>query len=88
MLPNLSNAALLGILWVTRVFTKGGLCNMPEIPIFNIKRWPPCLRRSGYAQAGERHNGVTKRASLPAAGRLTVANGRSPYFLSKEERGN
>jgi len=52
ILPNRSNAALLGILWVTRVFTKGGLCNMLGIPVFNIKRWPPCLRRSGYAQAG------------------------------------
>jgi hypothetical protein len=52
ILPNLSNAALLGILWVTRVFTKGGLCNMLGILAFNIKRWPPCLRRSGYAQAG------------------------------------
>jgi hypothetical protein len=40
ILPNLSNAALLGILWMTRVFTKGGLCNMLGIPVFNIKRWP------------------------------------------------
>jgi hypothetical protein len=87
ILPNLSNAALLGILWVTRVFTplespaihggndinktsiphrkggvkapsfltgftKNGLCNMLGIPVFNVGRWPPCLRRSGYAQAG------------------------------------
>ncbi len=98
MLPNLSNAALLGILWVTRLFTplespaihggddinktsiphhvrklfsngthrKGGvkapsfltgftksdLCHMLGIPVFNIGRWPPCLRRSGYAQVG------------------------------------
>ena len=52
ILPNLSNAALLGTLWVTRVFKKGGLCNMLGIPVFNVKRWPPCLRRSGYAQAG------------------------------------
>jgi len=109
ILPNLSNAALLGILWVTRLFTplespaihggddinktsiphhvrklfsngthrKGGvkapsfltgftksdLCHMLGIPIFNVSRWPPCLRRparrtsslageSGYAQAG------------------------------------
>ena len=63
ILPKLSNAVLLGILWVTRVFTKGGLCNMLGIPVFSIKMWPPCLRRparrtsslageSGYAQAG------------------------------------
>jgi hypothetical protein len=45
ILPNLSNAALLGTLWVTRVFKKGGLCNMLGIPVFNVKRWPPCLRR-------------------------------------------
>ncbi|MEW6377119.1 MAG: hypothetical protein AB1502_15180, partial [Thermodesulfobacteriota bacterium] len=41
MLPNLSNAALLVILWVKRVFTKGGLCNMLGIPVFNSSRWPP-----------------------------------------------
>jgi hypothetical protein len=52
MLPNLSNAALFGILWVKCVSTKGGFCNMLGIPIFNVSRWPPCLRRSGYAQAG------------------------------------
>jgi len=52
MLPNLSNAALLGILWVTRFFTKSDLCHMLGIPVFNIGRWPPCLRRSSYAQAG------------------------------------
>ena len=40
MLPNLSNAALLGILWVTRVFTKGGLFNMLGISVFNVERWP------------------------------------------------
>jgi len=40
ILPNLSNAALLGILWVTCVFTKGGLCNMLGIPVFNVGRWP------------------------------------------------
>jgi hypothetical protein len=40
ILPNLSNAALLGILWVIRVFTKGGLCNMLGIPVFNVGRWP------------------------------------------------
>jgi hypothetical protein len=40
MLPNLSNAALLGILWVTRFFTKSDLCNMLGIPVFNVGRWP------------------------------------------------
>jgi len=40
ILPNLSNAALLGILWVTRLFTKSDLCHMLEIPIFNVSRWP------------------------------------------------
>jgi len=40
MLPNLSNAALLGILWVTRLFTKSDLCHMLGIPIFNVRRWP------------------------------------------------
>jgi len=33
-------------------FHKSGLCNMLGIPVFSIKMWPPCLRRSGYAQAG------------------------------------
>jgi len=40
ILPNLSNAALLGILWVTRLFTKSDLCNMLGIPVFNVGRWP------------------------------------------------
>jgi hypothetical protein len=40
MLPNLSNAALLGILWVKCAFTKGGLYNMLGILLFNVSRWP------------------------------------------------
>jgi len=40
MLPNLSNAALSGILWVTGLFTKRDLCNMLGIPVFNVGRWP------------------------------------------------
>jgi len=52
MLPNFSNAALFGILRVKCVFTKGDLCNMLGIPMFNVSWWPPCLCRSGYAQAG------------------------------------
>jgi hypothetical protein len=40
MLPNLSNAALLGILWVTRLFTKSDLCNKLGIPAFNEGRGP------------------------------------------------
>jgi len=40
MLPKLSKAALLGILWVTRLFTKSDLCHMLGIPVFNLGRWP------------------------------------------------
>jgi hypothetical protein len=36
MLPNLFNAALLGILWVKRVFTQDGLYIMLGIPSFNV----------------------------------------------------
>jgi hypothetical protein len=40
MLPNLSNAALLGILWVTHLSTKSDPCNMLGIPAFNEGRGP------------------------------------------------
>jgi len=52
MLPNPSNAALLEILGVTRFFAENDLCNMLGIPVFNVETQPPCLCRSGYAQAG------------------------------------
>jgi hypothetical protein len=38
MLSNLSNAALLGILWVKNVSTKSGFDNILGIPIANVSR--------------------------------------------------
>jgi hypothetical protein len=52
MLSNLYNAGFLDILWVTCDVAGGVFGNMLENGVAKRLKVPPCLRRSGYAQAG------------------------------------
>jgi hypothetical protein len=62
VLPILYNGGFLYVLWVTYDITQGDLCDWLEN--WGVKRLkvPPCLRRSGFSQAGVK---VLQHTRLP-----------------------
>jgi len=52
VLPILYNCGFLYVLWVTYDIIQGDLCDLLENWEAKRLEVPPCLRRSGFAQAG------------------------------------
>ena len=66
--PKPCNAGFVGIEWFMEDFTKREVQQILWHHVLHFHKVPPCLRRSGFAQAGTRLREVTRRVT--AASRI------------------